>query len=228
MNLTWQQSIGIEQSHLTGFEIKKTQSFLVHQSIKQDLLNLFSTVKKDGLEIAIISSFRSFEQQLSIWNDKWQGHRPVYSRHGRLLNIDKMSDVEKYKAISLWSALPGLSRHHWGTDLDVFLAEPIQSGYKVKLMPQEFSKNGVCSELNSWMDKNLNGYGFFRPYRSFQQGISEEPWHISHRATSQEILDSFSFKECLNHINRSKIKSRDFICNNFEHYQQQYFLNLCD
>jgi len=238
MDLTWQQSIGIDQAHLVNFKIvgdvdssvesASSPSFLVHQSIKKDLQNLFSAAKKDGLELTIISSYRSFERQLCIWNDKWQGHRPVYSRHGRPLNVAQMSDMEKYKAISLWSALPGLSRHHWGTDLDIFLEKPIHTGHKVELIPQEFAENGVCHRLKIWMDANLEKFGFFRPYQSYKQGISEEPWHISHRITSENILKNFHYGLCLKHLGKSEIKSKDFICDIFEHYQQKYFLNICE
>ena len=227
MDLTWQQSIGIDQQHLVDFKTSISKSYLIHRSIKQDLQNLFLAARNDNMEMVIISSFRTFDRQLSIWNDKWQGYRPVYSRHGRPLNIEHMSEMEKFKAISLWSALPGLSRHHWGTDLDIFLSEPLKNEYKVKLVPQEFSETGVCCKLNHWLDTNLERFGFFRPYKTYQQGVSEEPWHISHRLTSQKILTTFPFEQCLEYLNQSKIKSKPFICDMFEHYQEQYFLNLC-
>jgi LAS superfamily LD-carboxypeptidase LdcB len=232
MNLTWQQSIGITQDHLIDYQQLNdqtdNQNFLIHQSITSDLKQLLLAAKNDGVEISIVSSYRSFERQLDIWNDKWQGYRPVFSRHGRPLNITQMADMEKYKAISLWSALPGLSRHHWGTDLDIFSADAIKQGHKVELTPEEFALKGVCCKLNDWLDKNLSKYGFFRPYQNYQQGVSAEAWHISHRATSQEILSNFPFEQCLEHLNQSDIKSRLFICDIFEHYKTQYFLNICD
>ena len=227
MNLTWQQSIGIDEQHLIDCEKQSNQNFLIHHAIESDLKQLLLAAKNDDIEILIISSYRSFERQLSIWNEKWQGYRPVFSRHGRPLNIAQMSDMEKYKAISLWSALPGLSRHHWGTDLDIFSAKAISQGHKVELIPDEFSTKGVCGELNNWLDKNLSKYGFFRPYLKYQQGISEEPWHISHIASSEIILKDYPFEQCLETLNQSDIKSRPFILDVFEHYCERYFLNIC-
>lgn len=224
MSLTWQQALGIEQGHLCKFD----KNFLIHTEIEQDLQKLLIAAKSDGVEITIISSFRSFNRQLSIWNDKWQGYRPVYSRYGRPLNIIQMSDMEKYKAISLWSALPGLSRHHWGTDLDIFASNAIEEGHKVELVPNEFFEKGVCARLNSWMENNLERYGFFRPYQKYRQGVSEEPWHISHRLTSKKILVDYPFEQCLKQLNLSDIKSKPFICDIFEHYQKQYFCNICE
>lgn len=231
MKLSWQQSIGLEQQHLnecqqTVSHQQNRQQYLVSKSIQSDLNRLLLAAKNDDIEISVVSSYRSFEQQLSIWNEKWQGYRPVFSRHGRPLNISQMSDMEKYKAISLWSALPGLSRHHWGTDLDIFSAKAITDGHKVELTSEEFSDKGVCCELNDWLDSNLSQYGFFRPYSKYQQGVAAEAWHISHIVTSDQILNDFPFEQCLETLNQSDIKSRTFICDIFEHYKTQYFLNI--
>ncbi len=232
MNLSWQQSIGLEQQHLIECQHSdnhqpNSQKYRIAKSIQSDLSRLLLAARNDNVEISIVSSYRSFEQQLSIWNDKWRGYRPVFSRHGRPLNITQMSNMEKYKAISLWSALPGMSRHHWGTDLDIFSKKAIKEGHKVELIPDEFSPKGVCVELNHWLNRNLPKYGFFRPYLNYQQGVSAEAWHISHIKTSKQILSTFPFEQCLKTLNQSDIKSRIFISEHFENYKTQYFLNIC-
>ncbi|WP_196140543.1 M15 family metallopeptidase [Aliikangiella sp. G2MR2-5] len=224
--LNWQQSCGLDQSHLVPVTDALGKQFLVHQNIVGDLTRLFSKAEKDGILISIVSAYRSFEHQLSIWNDKWQGHRPVFSRHGRPLAVSKMSDIEKYKAICLWSALPGMSRHHWGTDLDIFNASAINDGYKVELQPEEFYRGGPCESLNTWLHDNLEEFGFFRPYQQYQQGVAEEPWHISHKITAQQILDSFDYDACRQHLEKSDIKSAGFIGNQIEHYKDKYFRNI--
>ncbi len=228
MNLNWQQSVGIDQSHLIDFKQFQQSNVLVHKDIITDLENLLLAAKSDNVVIEIVSCYRSFDRQLSIWNGKWQGHRPVTSRHGRPLNIAQMSDMEKYKAISLWSALPGFSRHHWGTDMDIFCRSAIQAGHKIELVPEEFSNKGVCHPLNNWLDNNLEQYNFFRPYQNYQRGVSEEPWHISHQPTSQQIMNNYPFEQCQDYLNQSDIKSRAFMSDMFEHYKTQYFLNICE
>jgi len=227
MKTTWQQAIGIDTAHLVKYQQSAEQYFLIHQSILSDLEALLNAAKKDGQAISLISSYRSFDRQQTIWNEKWQGYRPVYSRHGRPLNLLAMSDMEKYKAISLWSALPGLSRHHWGTDIDIFSNHAINQGHQVELVPEEFSKNGVCYALECWLEKHLEKYGFFRPYQKYQQGVSEEPWHISHRQTSQVIIENFPYQQCLQQLRNSDIKAQLFIEGQFEHYKHQYFNNIC-
>jgi LAS superfamily LD-carboxypeptidase LdcB len=237
MSLTWQQSIGVEQSHCSSFtcasftsadlEDENKKTYLIHSDIIKDLEKLFGAAKKDGQEIAIISSYRSFEKQLMIWNDKWRGYRPIYSKHGRPLNISAMSNIEKYKAISLWSALPGLSRHHWGCDLDIFSASAIQSGHSVALTPEEFSKSGICSDLNIWLNEHLEKFGFFRPYSDFKGGVAIEPWHISHQKTSHEILEDFNFTEFKKYFAASDICESDFIVERLPQYIERYFENIC-
>jgi LAS superfamily LD-carboxypeptidase LdcB len=224
--LTWQQACGIDESHLTEISQNGSQSRLANIQVIKDLNTLLDSAKQQGHEITIISSFRSFERQLAIWNDKWMGHRPVFSRHGRPLNIDNMSDIERYKAIALWSALPGLSRHHWGTDFDIFSAHALKQGYQVELTPEEFSEKGICCELEKWLSENLSQYGFFRPYKNYNQGVAEEPWHISHKLTSTQIFETFDYKACKTHLASSEIKAKDFILDKLEHYQTQYFENF--
>lgn len=228
MQFTWQQSIGIDESHLQETQDNLGNTVLVNKIIIDDLRKLMEAAEQNGHSMCIISGFRSFAKQLSIWNDKWQGYRPVYSRHGRPLNIMSMSDIEKYKAISLWSALPGMSRHHWGTDLDIFLAAPVKKGYCVELTPEEFADGGPCAELSHWLDKNLEKFGFFRPYKDYKGGVSEEPWHISHHKTSSQIAHEFDFQACFKYIASSDIKASRFIANQLEHYRDSYFNNICN
>ena len=65
------------------------------------------------------SSFRDFARQLQIWNGKFSGERPMFDAGGRPARRGALSPRERIDAILLWSALPGASRHHWGTDLDL-------------------------------------------------------------------------------------------------------------
>ncbi|WP_444997926.1 M15 family metallopeptidase [Aliikangiella sp. IMCC44359] len=228
METSWQQLIGIDETHLVSLTDTIGKSFQVHCDIAEAIDQLLKSAEKDGISISVISSYRSFEQQMRIWNDKWMGHRQVLSRHGRPLNIAQMSDMEKYKAISLWSALPGLSRHHWGTDIDIFCANAINNKYQPQLIPQEFATGGPCEQLENWLNQSLESCGFFRPYQTYNQGVAEEPWHLSHIIESKKILQQFNFDACKKHLAQSNIKANEFIQNQFEHYTQQYFCNICE
>ncbi|MDQ7048489.1 MAG: M15 family metallopeptidase [Enterobacterales bacterium] len=227
MKLSWQQIIGATQNHLTSFEPDSKHRFLIHPDIKQDLAGLLDAAQIAGQPIALISSFRSFDRQLTLWNQKWLGNLKVYALDGQLIDISELSDEDKFHRISLWSALPGFSRHHWGTDIDIFSAKAIEQGHKVELVTQEFESGGVCESLNQWFDENLQNYGFFRPYQSYQQGIAAEPWHISHHLTAESIREAFPMDECQSHLAQSSIKSGAFIIQNCQSYFDRYFNNIC-
>ena len=85
-----------------------------------ELLRLRSGAETAGFDLRVASSYRSFERQLLIWNNKASGLRPVLDDRGLSLDITRLSERDLAYAILRWSALPGASRHHWGTDLDVY------------------------------------------------------------------------------------------------------------
>ena len=82
-----------------------------------------------------------------------------------------------------FSALPGTSRHHWGSDLDVFDAAAVPKGYQLQLSLAEVAGGGMFDPLHCWLDERMacdQSYGFFRPYSSDTGGVAPERWHLSH------------------------------------------------
>ena len=91
-------------------------------------------------------------------------------------------------AILTWSALPGASRHHWGTDIDVFDKQKVESsGQKFELVTGEYESDGPCSALAHWLEDNIQNFGFSLPYASYTGGVAREPWHLSYRAIADQI-----------------------------------------
>ena len=84
-----------------------------------------------------------------------------------------MSDTAWLGTILRYSALPGTSRHHWGTDLDIWDAAAVEPGYALRLSPAEYVAGGVFSAMTQWM--------FYKPYAIDSGGIAPEAWHISYR-----------------------------------------------
>jgi LAS superfamily LD-carboxypeptidase LdcB len=78
-----------------------------------------------------------------------------------------------------WSALPGASRHHWGTDIDVIDRAAMPDGYRYRLVPDEYAAGGVFNALNEWLAGNIARFGFYRPYAEYCGGVNPEPWHLS-------------------------------------------------
>src|SRR5690606_22475475 len=126
---------------------------------------------------------RSFQRQLEIWNGKVRGERAVLDEWGRPLELRGMSETEQVLAILRWSALPGSSRHHWGTDLDVYDSSRLPTGYRIQLSVEETRGKGACARFHSWLGgylRSARNPGFFRPYDRDRGGVAPEPWHLSY------------------------------------------------
>lgn len=161
-----------------------------------------------GIDMVARSSFRDFETQTTIWNRKWRGERPLYDRASQLLDRSRLADSDLVDAILYWSAIPGGSRHHWGTDVDVIDAAAIPKDYKVELIPQEYAPDGVFARLSAWLDAHMWRFGFFRPYATDRGGVSPEPWHVSYAPVSLPALESLSLSMLRRVIEASEISGK--------------------
>jgi LAS superfamily LD-carboxypeptidase LdcB len=139
-----------------------------------------------GIDVAAASSFRDFDTQVRIWNEKWTGRRPLHDRDGTTLVAARLAPAARVRAILIWSAPPGASRHHWGSDLDVYDRAAVAVGSGPSLLPEEYAPGGPFAALTAWLDANMHRYGFYRPYRTDRGGVSPEPWHLSHAPTARE------------------------------------------
>jgi LAS superfamily LD-carboxypeptidase LdcB len=127
-----------------------------------------------------------------LWNRKWRGERPLLDRGGRAIDPATLDDAGRVDAILCWSAVPGGSRHHWGTDVDVIDAAALPPGYQVQLVPEEYAPDGVFGRLALWLDENLARFGFHRPYATGSCGAGIEPWHLSYSPVSERALEAFT------------------------------------
>ncbi len=198
------------QDHLCSFE-----KIFIHKDILQDFNKLQEAALASGLDIQIISGFRSFQRQKDIWNKKVS------------LNYTK-EEIEKCLR---WSAIPGFSRHHWGTDLDIVDKNPLNLNleYKILLEPHEYESHGIFSQLGKWLDQNIKDSLFFRPYSKDLGGVACEPWHISHRALSSLFINTLTLETSLDFLNSNAcddIHGRDYLIANFEHIYHQFIINI--
>jgi LAS superfamily LD-carboxypeptidase LdcB len=152
----------------------------MHKAVLAPYLAMRAAAAVDGIDLVPFSSFRDFDRQLGIWNGKFRGERPMQDRSGRPIDVRGLSSAERVAAILWWSALPGTSRHHWGTDFDVMDANALSPGYKLQVVPEEYRAGGPFERLTSWLDVHMHAFGFFRPYETDRGGVAPEPWHLSY------------------------------------------------
>lgn len=136
-----------------------------------------------GFDLQAASGYRSFDRQLMIWNAKAGGERVVHDDDNCPIHMHDLDDVDKVCAILRFSALPGASRHHWGTDLDVFDAAAMPEDYELQLSPEEVAEDGMFGPLHAWLDEIIDAgdaEGFYRPYDIDRGGVAVERWHLSY------------------------------------------------
>lgn len=171
------QALGLDPSHL----VEISPGCLIHEAIEAPLSTLYDKCRADGCVLSVASGYRSFDRQLAIFNAKARGERAVLDDAGRPVEMSGLSEREQLFAILRFSALPGASRHHWGTDIDVYDAAAIEPDYRVRLTYDECAQGGVFGRLHQHLDSALTaGGGFYRPYDCDRGGVAPEPWHLSY------------------------------------------------
>jgi LAS superfamily LD-carboxypeptidase LdcB len=167
---------------------------VLHAQAIAPFLRLRNQALRDGFDLKALSGFRDFERQLGIWNGKYQGERPTYDAAGQPMDLEALEPAEKVTAILQWSALPGASRHHWGTDMDLIDARAVGAGYRVRLTADEYAPGGPFHALRQWLEANAARFGFFRPYRGIVSGVQPEPWHYSFAPLAEAARHSLSLE----------------------------------
>lgn len=135
---------------------------------------------KDGISLTIISATRDFNHQKRIWEAKWTGARKV---NGQDLSRSVSDEAERARTILKYSSMPGTSRHHWGTDLDIN-----------SLNPSYFLTGKGKSEYD-WLREHAATFGFCQVYTAKgsdrQDGYEEEHWHWSYLPLAHAMLEFY-------------------------------------
>jgi len=156
-------------------------------------LQMAETAEKDGVELKIASATRNFDYQKNLWNNKWSGVTLV---DGEDLSKSIPDGLKRFKKILEYSAVPGMSRHHWGTDIDINGASPA------------YFEGEAGGKIYDWLVKNAGEFGFCQPYNlkdgERPTGYNEEKWHWSYLPLSQNFTEEYK-----NIITTSDIKGFD-------------------
>ena len=172
--------------------------------------------KKDGIDLKVVSSFRSYAAQKRIWNRKYK----------RFIS-EGLTGPEAIKKIIEYSTLPGTSRHHWGTDIDLIEGSEIVEG---DVLLEEHFHQGAYQKLHRWLQKNATRFGFDIVYTndSLRKGFLYEPWHYSYAPLSKEFLKTYQEKELIYSIKQdSTLMGKEFISPKFlENYYRENVLGI--
>ena len=140
---------------------------------------MHNAAQSDDVNLVIRSATRNFESQKRIWEGKWSGETQLESS---LKASDIKSKVERAQAILRYSSMPGTSRHHWGTDIDL------------NAFNNAYFEHGDGMKEYRWLVTNADKYGFCQPYTAKGQlrpnGYEEEKWHWSYLPLATGLLQS--------------------------------------
>lgn len=198
----------------------------LHREAVGPFLALRDAAAAAGLSIAPFSAFRDFEQQAQIWNRKFRGERPLFDRDGVQRDHANLSEAEIVDAILVWSAVPGASRHHWGSEIDVYDSAAMPDGYRVKLLPEEYAAGGVFESLATWLEENLVRFGFFRPYDQDRGGVYPEPWHISYAPVSMRAQAALSVDVIAGALREADLSGKQLVLERLPAIYRQYVANV--
>ena len=198
---TTNQLIGKEKITLYGstYKLQKEASISLDEMIKD--------ANKQGVIIKVVSSYRNFNHQNRIWKRKYNkfislGYSPKKA-------VDKVKE---------YTAIPGTSRHHWGTDVD------LSNG-------QNSLTNSVKKKFTIWMDNNAHKYGFYRVYTNnkLRSGYNYESWHYSYRKISRQMLIQYNQLNLVKILKNQQIAGNQFFTEAFiKKYKEDNVLGIND
>lgn len=230
-DFTLAQLCGLTDAHINP-------DYALHKNVVSAFVALQKKAADAGFELCIASGFRNFYRQRLIWNNKFSGIRPVLDNSSQPIDITKLSDIELVHAIMRWSALPGASRHHWGTDCDVYAKNLLPNNTQLQLEPWEYKAKGHQYSTAQWLTENMAEFGFYLPYKKDLGGVAQEPWHISYRPLAQPAEQKLTLprlRKALSDIqqlipkqqrhNEIKIEGLASILQNLESLYERYIIN---
>ena len=159
---------------------------------------------KDGINIEVVSAYRSFQKQKNIFENKYK----------RFIN-EGLNPIQSVEKIIEYSTIPGTSRHHWGTDIDI-----IDANYpkpKSVLEEENFYGNGPYCHLKNWMDRHSESYGFYEVYTKNpnRKGVKYEPWHFSYAPVSKPMLKEYQKLDIKRILKEEKILGHECFTEKF-------------
>lgn len=200
--------------------------FAAQQEVGEAFLAMRAEAMHAGFDLVPFSTFRDYRTQLRIWNSKFSGKKPLFDIEGNVRDFSKLSPTEIVDCILNWSALPGGSRHQWGTEIDVVDAAAMSPGYEPKLLPEEVRPGGVFHPLHCWLDANIGKFGFFRPYKFFRGGMYPEPWHLSYAPLSMQVVKLVTPELLTRVTEEAQILGKEFVLERIPEIYVNHILNF--
>jgi len=182
-----------------GYKLQK-EAYLALEKMRKE-------ARRQGVKIRVISAYRDFDHQNKIWKRKYK----KFIAKG-------FSSKGAVKKVKEYTAIPGTSRHHWGTDVDLSNGETRFTNHK-------------RNKFTNWMDSNAHKFGYYRVYTNnkLRSGYNYESWHYSYRKLAKPMLEQYIKLDIIKELRKQKIKGNKYFTNAFlNKYIENHVLGIND
>ncbi len=152
----------------------------MHRETWKAFQKMKAEAAREGIDIELVSSYRSFQRQKEIFEGKY-----------RKFTSQGLTPIAAIEKIVQYSTIPGTSRHHWGTDIDIIDRNAPRPDSVLR--PQHFHGEGPFCKLKEWLVKHSENFGFYEVYTDDpdRKGFKYEPWHFSYAPISIPMLKAY-------------------------------------
>ena len=155
---------------VVGKPFSEKPGMMLRKEAFEAFKDMWKSAQSAGISLRIISSTRNFDQQKIIWEGKWE-------------RFTRFAPEPKARALKIlqYSSMPGSSRHHWGTDIDLN-----------DLNNPSFEPGGNYEKVYQWLLAHAHEFGFCQPYTAGRpSGYQEEKWHWTYTPLSKPFLTQY-------------------------------------
>ncbi len=174
------EGFAVEMRPIEGYDNR-----LFDERAADALEAMLGAAKQAGLELYLVSAYRTPERQATLYENKVQS----FIKEGFM-----RSEAEKQAA--MWVARPYTSEHNLGLAADLTSKDWYKENDD---LTQEFEK----TEHYDWLLENCADYGFILRYQKGKEGITGvafEPWHyryVGKQAASIIMQNNLTLEEFL-------------------------------
>ncbi len=151
------------------------QGMFMNKEAYHAFIKMWEAAQTEQITLVIKSATRNFDYQKAIWERKWKGQTVL--SNGENASIVYPNTKTRALKILEYSSMPGTSRHHWGTDIDL------------NNFNNSWFEHGEGLVVYNWLSNNAYIYGFCQPYTvkdsTRSNGYNEEKWHWSYMPLSK-------------------------------------------
>jgi len=154
------------------------EGLFLHQDSYDAFKKMHKAAEDDQIQLVIRSATRNFDYQKGIWERKWNGTTKI--ENGKNAALAYPAFNRRAQKILEYSSMPGTSRHHWGSDIDLNNFE------------NSYFESGQGLKEYEWLQANGPSFGFCQVYTKKGElrpnGYNEEKWHWSYLPLAKQLI----------------------------------------